>query len=182
MKSFLRASASVLIVGLNSVAWLNATRSAVLLGKLTAVAATCSSGKFTVQSFGAEPFRFPFISTLLSFCMIASSLVKVHVQPASHSFPIDNRLVVPSAGNRSVCVASSGSCGRFRFAVCVDDMVDPSGSWTTVGDSVGFLLVHGTFRPLKWPVAPVSAMAVVAGGPKVVLSMRLRLLSATVLH
>ena len=109
MKSFLRASASVLIVGLNRVAWLKATRSAVLLGKLTAVAATCSSGRFTVHSFGAEPFRFPFISILLSFRMIASSFVKVHVQPASQSFPIDSRLVVPSAGKRSVCVASSGS-------------------------------------------------------------------------
>ena len=143
MKSFLRASASVLIVGLNSVAWLKATSSAALVGKLTAVAATWFSGKSIVHSFGFEPFRFPFSSTWLSFCMIASSLVKVHVQPASHSLPIDSRLVVPSAGNRSVRVASSGRCGRFKFAVCVDAMVDPSGSWTTVGFDVGFCLCKG---------------------------------------
>jgi hypothetical protein len=42
-------------------------------------------------------------------------------------------------------------------------MVDLSGSRTMIGLLVDILLWQGTFSPLKWPVIPVSAIAVVGG-------------------
>jgi hypothetical protein len=41
--------------------------------------------------------------------------------------------------------------------------VDPSGRRTTTGFCVGCLLWHGTAGPLKCPVVPVSAIAIVGG-------------------
>ena len=55
-----------------------------------------------VHSFGVVLSLFPWRITLSSFVMIVSVLVNVHVQSASHSFPMLRRLVVPKAGNRSV--------------------------------------------------------------------------------
>jgi hypothetical protein len=49
----------------------------------------------------------------------------------------------------------------------VDVIVDPSGRRTTIGFVVGRLLWHGTLGPLKCPVVPVSAIAIVGGaGPR----------------
>lgn len=48
--------------------------------------------------------------------------------------------------------------------MCVDAIVDPSGSCTISGVDAGCLLLHGTSSPLKCPVAPVSAIALVDGG------------------
>lgn len=45
-------------------------------------------------------------------------------------------------------------------------MLDPSGRVTVMGAVVGLLLWHGTLVPLKCPVDPVSAIAMlVVGGP-----------------
>jgi hypothetical protein len=100
--------------------------------------------------------------------------VNVHVQSALHNFPMLSKLVFCSAGNSSVVVASLGTLGRFRFAVWVDTIVEPSGSVTVTGVVVGCLLLHGTFMPLKWPVDPVSAIAMLnVGGPSwIVLFLR----------
>jgi hypothetical protein len=68
--------------------------------------------------------------------------------------------VAPRAGNKSVWVASGGRSARLRLALCVDVIVDPSGSWTTIGFCVIRLLWQGTSKPLKCPVVPVSAIAV----------------------
>jgi hypothetical protein len=45
----------------------------------------------------------------------------------------------------------------------VDWIVDPSGRRAVRGELVGFLLMHGTFIPLKCPVDPVSAIAIWCG-------------------
>jgi hypothetical protein len=175
------------MVGLKRAPWLNATRSATLVGRLTAVAATCGCisgfcGSVTVQSLGAESVRVPCMMTWLSFVITALSLVNVHVHSASQSFPIDKRFVVPRAGNNSVRVASAGRLGRCKLAVCVELIVVPSGSWTMTGFVVGFLFLHGTLMPLKCPVAPVSATAMLVGGLRVGCSLWLRLLLAKLLR
>jgi hypothetical protein len=181
MMKFLRsASAKVGNVGLKSVAWLKATISAGLVDWLTADAAYSvalwgiSAGNVIFHSFGVVCERSPLIITLLLRCIIASVAVNVHVQSASHSFPMLSRLVFCRAGNNSVVVASLGTLGRFRFAVWVDTIVEPSGSVTVTGAVVGRLLLHGTFMPLKWPVDPVSAIAMLdVGGPSwIVLFLR----------
>ena len=60
-------------------------------------------------------------------------------------------------------------------------MVDPSGNRTTIGESVGFLSWHGTSGPVKCPVDPVSAMAMVGGaGPRV--GVALGLLITVLMH
>jgi hypothetical protein len=117
------------------------------------------------HSFGDCFDRFPCMIILLFRVTMASLAVKVQVQSASQSLPMLNRLVDPSAGNSSVVVASVGRLVKFRFAVCVDLIVDRSGRVTLMGAVVALLLWQGTLVPLKCPVDPVSAIAVVVGGP-----------------
>ena len=45
----------------------------------------------------------------------------------------------------------------------MDWIVDPSGNRTMIGASVGFLSWQGTLGPVKCPVDPVSAMAIMGG-------------------
>ena len=49
-----------------------------------------------------------------------------------------------------------GSCGKGNIDVCVDHIVSLLGSLTKMQCSVGTLLVHGLFRPMKWLVKPDS--------------------------
>ena len=94
--------------------------------------------------------------------MTAEDLVKVAVQPASHSWPTDKRLPEARDGKRWVDVAWSDSWGKFNLALCVELIVEwfgrstwtPSGlGWTSRRTGWGAVLV-GAVK--KWLVAPVS--------------------------
>jgi len=65
-------------------------------------------GKLICQSLGAVSDRVP--SSIVSplRLIVASVLVKMAVQSALHSLPMLSKWVSPSAGNRSVLVASGG--------------------------------------------------------------------------
>lgn len=159
MYSRLKASANVLIDGLNSAACWNWTNSLVLVVIFTAAAATLCAN-WMVHNFGPCCSRCPVKRVVPFLWMMALFFVNRHSQPASHNFPMLSRFVPPRAGNRSVCVACVGRPGMCRLAVCVDVMIDPSGSRTSMGFDVGCLLLHGTLSPLKCPVDPVSAIAI----------------------
>jgi hypothetical protein len=117
---------------------------------------------------GACLLRLPWRMVLPLRLIVAFVLVNVHTQSASHNFPMLKRCVSPSVGKISVRVASGGRSGRLRWAVWVDLIVDPSGNRTVIGESVIFLLLHGTSGPVKCPVDPVSAIAMMGGeGPRV---------------
>lgn len=179
MYSLRNASANVLMVGLNSAACWNCTSSFVLVVMLTAAAAVLLSS-LIVHSLGPCCSRRPIKRVLPPFCMSALSFVNRHLHPALHSFPMLSRCVSPSAGERSVCVACVGSPGMFRLAVCADVMSDPSGSLTSIDSFVGVLLLHGTLSPLKCPVEPVSAIAIVlVGGLRNSSSLLLLLLTSS---
>jgi hypothetical protein len=92
--------------------------------------------------------------------MVAVVLVKMAVHPASQSLPMLRREVLPKAGKMWAWHASSGSPGRWMVPVWVDSMVVPSGRWTWMGLVAICLLVTGASMERKWPVEPVSAMAV----------------------
>ena len=69
------------------------------------------------------------------------SLVKTAVQSASHSLPMEIKLVSVSEGNRWASVAVSGSLGKGRVAVWVETMVSSLARCTLRGVVVGCLLV-----------------------------------------
>jgi hypothetical protein len=84
-------------------------------------------GMLISHSFGyVLPLVLMSVVLLLHWTM-AWSFVKAQMQSMLHDFPILSKFVVPSDGNRSVWVASLGSCGRFKFVVWVNVIVDPSG-------------------------------------------------------
>jgi hypothetical protein len=125
-KSLRRAAASVVRGGLKRVAWLNATMSAGLVDWLTAIAAymvssapsiVSVSGRLICQSLGACLLLFPLSMVLPLRLIVASVLVKMATQSASHSRPMLTRCVSPSSGKMSVRVASAGRLGRLRWAV-----------------------------------------------------------------
>jgi hypothetical protein len=90
--------------------------------------------------------------------------VKITVQPASQSWPIEIKLVLPRAGNRWAVVALDGSCGMSSWAVCVDCMVLPSGRETWMPLLVCCLFLCGALSDRKWLVQPESNMACVVWG------------------
>ena len=90
--------------------------------------------------------------------------VKITLQPASQSWPIEIRLVLPRAGNRWAVVAVGGSCGISIWAVCVDFMVLPSGKETRMPLLVCRLFLWGALSERKWLVHPESNIACVFWG------------------
>ena len=94
--------------------------------------------------------------------MVTSSLVKVAVHPASHSWPMEMRELAPwlSAGKRWAAVAVFRREGKGRWAVWVEVMVSPFGRWTVMGFSASCWCVLGASVVKKWPMVPVSANAV----------------------
>ena len=102
---------------------------------------------------------------MYSFC-----LSNVAVNPASQSWPIDNRDRDAKCGNMCACLACFGSCGMSRSSVCVAVIVALLGNITLMPLGIGMMFVIGMFvctrfvlpvssyLPLrKVPVAPVSA-------------------------
>jgi len=88
--------------------------------------------------------------------------VNVAVQSASHSCPMEMREPEPllRAGNRWALVAFGGRVGIWRYASSVESMEAPLGRETAMGIWAGRLLMQGAVVVRKWPVQPVSAMAV----------------------
>jgi hypothetical protein len=105
--------------------------------------------------------------------------VKVHIQLASQSCTMLSKFVLPKDGNKSVWVVLVGNSGRFRLAVWVNCIVVPLGRWTMIGRVEGCLLVHGRFSPLKWLVAPVSAIDLLTGGEEPRVGVALHVLRLT---
>lgn len=101
--------------------------------------------------------RWPVRMDLLLWEMLTSSLVKVAVQPWSHSTPMDRREPEASEGKMWAVVAEGGSPGRMRLAVCVEVRASPLGRRTLMPGDMGCLLVWGVCCVMKWPFAPVSA-------------------------
>ena len=91
-------------------------------------------------------------------------VVKIAVQPASQSWPMETRLVLPREGNKWVVLAAVGSCGRLSSAVCVDCIVVPSGRATWMPLLLICLFVWGALSDMKWPVAPVSNYVLLGWG------------------
>ena len=102
--------------------------------------------------------RRPVRMVLVVWSIVTEESENVAVHPASHSWPMDSKEVLPSAGKRCAMQAAGGSCGRLMLAVWLDDMVVLLGSCTEMG-----LFVTRMFRrPVasmarKWPVQPVLA-------------------------
>lgn len=161
-----RAWARVVSVGLNRVAWANATKSAGRLELLTAKlhvslvgSGWMSSGLGKLICHSRSGCLLPAARHSWSLKMLTASLVKVTVQPASQSLPMLSRDVLPKAGKMCASQAVGGRPGRVTLPVCVDAMVVPSGRATWMGLEEGVLDVAGAEVERKWPVEPVSAMA-----------------------
>ena len=69
-----------------------------------------------------------------------------------------------SAVNRCALVASGGMPGRCISQVCVALMVVPLGMRTVMPLVIGFTFIQGLLMCRKWPVLPVSAIAMVDDG------------------
>jgi hypothetical protein len=151
--------------GEKSAAWANATISAGLWLLLTAKATLPGmvvlmllvgrSTSHRLESMSRQPVRMvPLVCS-----MVTEESVNTALHPASQSWPMDSREVLLSAGKRCAMHADGGRCGMLMSAMCLEDIVVPSGSCTQRGFIVGW-----TFWSLvalikrKWPVHPVSAM------------------------
>jgi hypothetical protein len=79
---------------------------------------------------------------------------------------METRELDARSGKMWARVAASGKEGMFqgREAVWVDVIVLPSGISTSMGVVVGRRFRQGLLRVRKWPVVPVSAIAVRVGG------------------
>ena len=84
--------------------------------------------------------------------------VKITLHPASQSWPIEIKLVLPREGNRWAVLAVTGSCGMSIWAVWVDCIVVPSGKETWIPLLLLSLLLWGALSERKWLVAPESNM------------------------
>ena len=87
--------------------------------------------------------------------------VKTAVIPWSQSKPME--ISEPSQpGKMSMRRAVSGSWGRLSNALWVDVVVLPSGSITRIDLSESLMSVsaEASLKDMKWPVVPVSALAV----------------------
>jgi hypothetical protein len=109
--------------------------------------------------------RLPVRTVRSSWVIVRSSAVNVAVQPTSHNWPMLRSEWGWSCGKMWAVVASRGRCGRLISAVPVDRMVLPSGRDTVRGGRVLSVVGVGQADAVrKWPVLPVSAMAVEHSG------------------
>jgi hypothetical protein len=98
-----------------------------------------------------------------SFVMMALCFVNIAVHPSSHSLPIDINDWC-SFGNTCAVAVSAETCGKCNCVTFVESMVDASGSVTLM---LGlwlweFVILAAVVR--KWPVHPVSNMALLLWG------------------
>jgi hypothetical protein len=178
MKFRARAARRVERVGENSAACAQATSSGVLVWWFTASAVWGCAVWDTVRGTVHRRVcwsRLP-VRTVMSSCVtVMSSAVNVAVQPTSHNCPMLRSECGWSLGNTWAVVASWGSAGRLISAMPVERIVLPSGRDTVMGGSPVAVLGMGHAAAVrKWPVLPVSAMAVeqrvtgegeIVGGP-----------------
>ena len=140
---FLRAWARVLRTGEKSEAWAKATRSAgraewAMAEKAESVGGSSMS---RVQRRLEALERVPWMMSLSSSLMWTESALKMAVQPASQSWPMEMSEVSPRAGKMWAMRAAGGRSGRWRSTMCVECMVLESGKETTRGSVTGRLLV-----------------------------------------
>lgn len=165
------AAVKVETVGENRLEWINCRRPLMVPVGLCMAQAwdECSvsrggeSGSLGLRSTSHKPGveRCPVKMGLPFWRIFIDVAVKTASQPASQSWPIESSECA-NDGNTCARLASWGRVGRASVVVWVLDMCEPSGSWTDMGVCVGRWGV-----PLelvgwkKWPVVPVSAIAVV---------------------
>lgn len=66
-----------------------------------------------------------------------------------------------NSGNRCAVHAFVGSEGKGMIPSCVEVMVEPWATLTSIGLSVGLMLWHLAVEIRKWAVAPLSSAPVV---------------------
>ena len=66
----------------------------------------------------------------------------------------------PNLGKRCACRAVAGSCGSGSSPVCVEEIVELSGSSTMIGMGAGVTFSSGALIVKKCPELPVSRTAV----------------------
>ena len=150
--------------GYPAAAWRKAMRSLAVWWARVVMLATGSMGVVGSGIFH-RPLgdRWPVAMVWRPRLMVTDVLVKCAVQLASQSWPIESREPACSVGKRLVCRAFRGSRGKGRSPVWVEVMVPPLGNWTRMGVVVGWTSMHGPSSCMKWPFAPVSAIALSCG-------------------
>ena len=151
-KPFLRAMSNVERAGENSEAWAKATKLAgvaslwlmALAGMALASAdmALAGSGNWVVQRLEVSGSRVPEIT--ISFWYAMSNVVGVMsaVHPASLSWGMEMRLVVPISENTCTSLASGGRLGMGSSAVWVECMNSWLANWTGTGLVAGCTLTR----------------------------------------
>jgi hypothetical protein len=90
------------------------------------------------------------VSMSSSFSQISAEVaVNMTLHPASQSWPMEIRLVLPRAGNKWAVLAGAGSCGMSTWAVWVDCIVVPSGNDTWMPLLLLSLFVCGAWSDRK---------------------------------
>lgn len=116
--------------------------------------ALCCVGFSVHRLFG--PLRVP-ERTIWSSCIMDTSVaVNFAVQPASHSWPMDIREVLPRSGTSFTRRAVTGSCGMASKPSCVACMIVPLGQAMGNGCVSRVTLVYLPFTVPKWDVVPES--------------------------
>lgn len=117
-----------------------------------------------------------FCLPLLIISQEISLIITLH--PALHSFTTETKECEASPGTMWASLALGGSIGSAIFAVWLDWMVDPFGSFMRRGSVAIFLSVTGAEESRKWLDAPESKIAHFILSCELIETVRSRVLAA----